>query len=147
MFGRKGICCQSQWPRWLRHELSSLARTLGSWIRIRLEAWMSVFTFVLGSGLATGWSLVQGVLPNVLDEETEVKRMSMLQMGATGIKQPCYELFGPKRICCKVRGKLVSEEVYSLYPSLSIMCELTLIANAHKATHTQNVIRAMKWDR
>jgi hypothetical protein len=29
---------------------------------------MSVFIlFVLGSGLATGWSPVQGVLPNVLD--------------------------------------------------------------------------------
>jgi hypothetical protein len=30
--------------------------------------------FVLGSGLATGSSLVQRVLPNVLDKETEVKR-------------------------------------------------------------------------
>jgi hypothetical protein len=61
---------RSQWPRSLRHELSSLARTLGSWVRIPLEAWMSVCVYsvcVLGSGLATGWSLVQGVLPNVLD--------------------------------------------------------------------------------
>jgi hypothetical protein len=31
----------------LRHELSSLARTLGSWIRIPLEAWMSVFILCL----------------------------------------------------------------------------------------------------
>jgi hypothetical protein len=49
--------CQSQWPRGLRHELSSLARTLGLWIRISLEAWMSVrvySVFVLGSGLAMG---------------------------------------------------------------------------------------------
>jgi hypothetical protein len=30
-------------PRSLRHELSSLARTLGSWIRIPLKAWMSIF--------------------------------------------------------------------------------------------------------
>jgi hypothetical protein len=30
--------------------------------------------FVLGSSLATGSSLVQEVLPNVLHEETEVKR-------------------------------------------------------------------------
>jgi hypothetical protein len=30
--------------------------------------------FVLGSGLATGWSLVQGVLPNVLHWETQVQR-------------------------------------------------------------------------
>jgi hypothetical protein len=59
-----------QWSRDLRHELSSLARTLGSWVGIPLEAWMSVcvyFVFVLGNGLATGWSLVQGVPSNVLD--------------------------------------------------------------------------------
>jgi hypothetical protein len=30
--------CRSQWPCGLRHELSSLARTLGSWLRIPLEA-------------------------------------------------------------------------------------------------------------
>jgi hypothetical protein len=30
------------WPRGLRHELSSLARTLGSCIRVPLKAWMSV---------------------------------------------------------------------------------------------------------
>jgi hypothetical protein len=58
---------RSQRPRGLRQELSSLARTLGSWIRIPLEAWMSVFcvfilyyAFYAGSGLATyrlciGW--------------------------------------------------------------------------------------------
>jgi hypothetical protein len=59
--------CRSQWPRCLRHEMSSSAWTLGSWVRIPLEALM--FAFILfalscvGSGLATGWSLVQGVLP------------------------------------------------------------------------------------
>jgi hypothetical protein len=45
---------RSQWPRGVRHQLSSLARTLGSWVRIPLEAWMSVCVysvFVLGSGL------------------------------------------------------------------------------------------------
>jgi hypothetical protein len=45
------------WPRGLRHELSSFARTLGSWFRIPLDAWMSVCVysvFVLGSGLAAG---------------------------------------------------------------------------------------------
>jgi hypothetical protein len=30
------------WPRRLRHELSSPARTLGSWVRIPLKARMSV---------------------------------------------------------------------------------------------------------
>jgi hypothetical protein len=33
---------RSQWPRDLRHEPSSSARTLGSWVRIPLEAWMPV---------------------------------------------------------------------------------------------------------
>jgi hypothetical protein len=33
---------RSQWPRGLRHELSSLARTLRSWFRIPLNAWKSV---------------------------------------------------------------------------------------------------------
>jgi hypothetical protein len=37
------VVCRSQWPRGLRHELSSLARTLGSWVRIALEARMFVF--------------------------------------------------------------------------------------------------------
>jgi hypothetical protein len=42
--------CWSQWPRGLRHEPSSPAQTLGSWVRIPLEALMSVwvyFVFVL----------------------------------------------------------------------------------------------------
>jgi hypothetical protein len=57
----------SWWPRGLGHELSSLARTLGSWVRIPLKAWMSVYAFILcvGSGLATGWFPVQGVIPCV----------------------------------------------------------------------------------
>jgi hypothetical protein len=57
---------RSQWPRGLRHEISSLARTLGSWVRIPLETWMSAFILCLcaGSGLAIGWSLV---LPTLKD--------------------------------------------------------------------------------
>jgi hypothetical protein len=39
--------CPSQWPRGLRHEISSPARTLGSWIRIPLEACMSVCVCVV----------------------------------------------------------------------------------------------------
>jgi hypothetical protein len=40
--------CRSQRPRGLRHELPSLTRTLGSWVRIPLEAWMSVLcAFIL----------------------------------------------------------------------------------------------------
>jgi hypothetical protein len=62
---------RSQGPRGLRHEMSSPAWTLGSWVRIPLEAkvFVCVYSvFVLScasSGLATGWSLVQGALPTV----------------------------------------------------------------------------------
>jgi hypothetical protein len=53
----------SEWPRGLRHEMSSPARTLGSRVRIPLQPLMSAFILCLcvGSGLATGWSPVQGV--------------------------------------------------------------------------------------
>jgi hypothetical protein len=34
--------CRSQWLRCLRHELSSPAWTLGSWVRILLKTWMFV---------------------------------------------------------------------------------------------------------
>jgi hypothetical protein len=37
---------RSQWPRGLRHELSSPARTLGSWVRIPLQIYV-YFAFVL----------------------------------------------------------------------------------------------------
>jgi hypothetical protein len=62
---------RSQRPCGLRHVLSSLARTLGSWVRIPLTAWMSVCVYsvcvvlCVGSGLATDWSPVQGVLQTV----------------------------------------------------------------------------------
>jgi hypothetical protein len=57
--------CRSEWPHGLRHELSSLARTLGSWVRIPVEAWMSVFAFILcvlciGRDLATADPLSKG---------------------------------------------------------------------------------------
>jgi hypothetical protein len=72
---------RSQWPRGVRHELSSLDPPLGSWVRIPVKVWkfgvcMRLFcvclVLCLGSGLVTGWSLVQGVLPTVKnDYETE----------------------------------------------------------------------------
>jgi hypothetical protein len=43
----KGVGSRSQWPRCLRHELSSLTRTLWSWVRIPLKAWISVYAFIL----------------------------------------------------------------------------------------------------
>jgi hypothetical protein len=36
---------RSQWPRSLRHELSSLAQTLGLWVRIPLKAWMFIYVY------------------------------------------------------------------------------------------------------
>jgi hypothetical protein len=38
---------RSQWPCSLKHELSSTAQTLGSWVRIPLEAWMPVCVYSL----------------------------------------------------------------------------------------------------
>jgi hypothetical protein len=51
---------RSQWPRGLRHELSSSARTLGSWVRVVPEAWIFVYVYsvfvltCIGSDSATG---------------------------------------------------------------------------------------------
>jgi hypothetical protein len=63
---------RSQWPRGLRHVLSSAVRTLGlrGWIPARgMDMYMSAFLCVVLScvrrGLASGWSPVQEVLPNV----------------------------------------------------------------------------------
>jgi hypothetical protein len=75
---------RSQRSRGLRHELSSLARTLGSLVRILLKAWMFVFVrlfcvcavLCLGSDLATCWSPVQGVLPTVYRIKKLKKRPS-----------------------------------------------------------------------
>jgi hypothetical protein len=65
------ILGRSQWWRGLRHELSSPAPTLRSWVRILLEAGMFVCVYsvcvvlCVGSGLAAGWSPVKGVLRTV----------------------------------------------------------------------------------
>jgi hypothetical protein len=69
----------SRSPSGLRHELSSLARTPGLWVRIPLRTRMfsCVYVFLClctGRGLATSWSPIQGVLPTALDLVTEVKR-------------------------------------------------------------------------
>jgi hypothetical protein len=62
---------RSQCPRGLKHDLSSLARSLGSWVRIPLNAWMTVCVYsvfmlsCVGSDLATGWSPVQGILSSI----------------------------------------------------------------------------------
>jgi hypothetical protein len=52
--------CRSHWTRGWKHEMSSPAETQGSWVRVPLKAWISVFILCLcvGSGVATGWSHV-----------------------------------------------------------------------------------------
>jgi hypothetical protein len=40
-----GSLFRSEWQRGLRHELSSLAQPLGSWVRVSLNAWMSVCVY------------------------------------------------------------------------------------------------------
>jgi hypothetical protein len=59
---RHRLLCGSKWPRGLWHEMSSLAWTLGSHSR---HWYLRLFCVCVGSGLATGWSPVQGVLPIV----------------------------------------------------------------------------------
>jgi hypothetical protein len=61
---------------------------LGSNLTQGMDVCVCVYSvLVLGSGLATGWSPVQGVPPAVLDYETEVDeafhRCPMLQVEAT----------------------------------------------------------------
>ncbi|KDR19807.1 hypothetical protein L798_04740 [Zootermopsis nevadensis] len=73
LLGMAGFPCifyRSQWPRGLRH-LPRAAWSLGPWVRIPLKAWMFVRVFLCcailctGRGLATGQSLIQGVLPTI----------------------------------------------------------------------------------
>jgi hypothetical protein len=62
---------RSRWPHDQRHEVSGPAWTLGSWVRIPLDTWMSVCVYsvcvvlCVGSGRVTSWSSVHGVLPTV----------------------------------------------------------------------------------
>jgi uncharacterized membrane protein YjgN (DUF898 family) len=84
---------RSQWPCSLRHELFSLALTLGSWVRFPLRKWMFgvcmrlfcvCVVLYVGSGLATGWSLVHGVLPSVKNDYWTEKEA----WGLNGLEEP-----------------------------------------------------------
>jgi hypothetical protein len=54
---------QSQWPRGLRHEPFSPARTLGSWVRIPLEAWMSVCVYSVFVLFCVQEAVFDGLIP------------------------------------------------------------------------------------
>jgi hypothetical protein len=76
IFGRRGRCgghsqwapqmlvtfniCRSQWPRGLRHEMPFPAQTLGSWVRIPLEAWIFVCFYSVCVVLCVGIGLAKG---------------------------------------------------------------------------------------
>jgi hypothetical protein len=69
---------RSQWPLGLRHELPSLPRTLVSWVRNPLKAWISVCVYsvlCVGSVLSTGWSPDQGALLTVY----RIKKLKSIQ--------------------------------------------------------------------
>jgi hypothetical protein len=71
----------------LKYEPSSPTQTLGSWVRIPLKAWkfVCIYTvFVLGSGLRTGSSPVQGVLPTVYRVKKLKKRLKSKGCRAVG---------------------------------------------------------------
>jgi hypothetical protein len=66
------VISRSQWPRGLRHELSTAARTPGSWVQnstpvmdVCIHLFCLCAVLCVGRGLATGWSPVQGVLPTL----------------------------------------------------------------------------------
>jgi hypothetical protein len=61
------VKCRSRWPRGLRHELSSLARTLESWLRIPLKAWVSVCSF----GFMSVFSCVSVVALRLADHSSK----------------------------------------------------------------------------
>jgi hypothetical protein len=66
IFKVKMLKSRSQWPSCLRHELSSLAQTLGRGFECHSKhGCLCALILCVGRGLATGWSLVQVVLPTV----------------------------------------------------------------------------------
>jgi hypothetical protein len=89
-------------PVGLRHELSSLARTLWSWVRIPRRAWrFGVCVFIvfvvlyLRKGLATGRSLVQWVLPIVYRSKEKIKTSTQYEYGIRGMDKKISDETAP----------------------------------------------------
>jgi hypothetical protein len=121
-----------QWPRGLRHELFSLAWTLGSWVRMPLKACIYVCdysVFVLGSGLVTDWSPVQGVLPTVLGLRnwSETKRFTnslCSKLGATWKRESERETLVDSQVEEQMPHRLGREIAMTLMGQMSC-CFLT----------------------
>jgi hypothetical protein len=145
---KSNLCvhCRPKWPHGVRREITSLARTLGSWVRITLEAWMSICVysaFVLGSGLATGWSAVQRVLPTVLDNKLKWNEAfhgcRMLQSGSNRNKRRDEYISFTVYMHSAFHNGLLNKRkdyrtVYNVYPNTcegywNILCSITIYRN------------------
>jgi hypothetical protein len=87
------------------------------------------FVLCLGRGLATSWSLVQGVLPSANDQETE----KLLQSGKKREKKYCVQIFSWARICCICSWTAQTQGLLGLIP--------LFIYNAVQSVQTQPTFR------
>jgi hypothetical protein len=130
-----------QWPRSLRHEISSPSQTLVSWVQIQLEACMSVCVYFclccpVGSRLATASSPVQGVLPTVC----KIQISELILNGNTPeclIRQDRRIRKGGRILTCYSRFQLV--DVSNVFKGLiycrifiSLFCLARILVTRHK---------------
>jgi hypothetical protein len=111
--------------------LSSLAWALGSWVRIPLDAWMSAFILFVwscaGSGLATGWSPICGVLPTVLGFSASLVELNWTvnsQLIGCPVLSFITNLHRPQRKRC---SSIVASVFVSAGTSLPSRCSETTI--------------------
>jgi hypothetical protein len=68
-----------QWPRVLRHELSSVSQTLGSWVQIPREVWKSVGVYSVCVVLCVGSGLCDGLIHRPRSTTVCVKKIRKLK--------------------------------------------------------------------
>jgi hypothetical protein len=70
---------RSQWPRGLRHELSSPARTLGSWVRIPPKARMSACVYSVSALSVRKKRPYNGLTPRSKESYRRCKKIKKLK--------------------------------------------------------------------